>query len=71
MFGNLTFAYTKPALCELYKKHPFCTKIHLFKTKSKKISGIVQPRWGGDTPPDLPMPHLLGASNSALPEFFF
>ena len=36
MFGNLTFAYTKPALCELYKKHPFCTKIHLFKTKLKK-----------------------------------
>jgi len=52
----------KPALGELYKKHPVCTKIRLFEIKNRFffLGGDTDaPQWRGDTPSPSPTPTPL------------
>jgi len=60
-FGlRLTNTAFKPALGELRKKHPVCTKIRLFEIQNRKFFlGLPRPlpQWGGGHP--LPTPNPL------------
>jgi len=60
-FGlRLTNTAFKPALGELRKKHPVCTKIRLFEIQNRQFFSGDLPQWRGGHPS--PHPLAFGAS---------